>query len=43
VAGSGIGLYVARKIVEVHRGALTVRSKENEGSTFTVSLPLAAT
>jgi len=42
IAGSGIGLYVARKIVEVHRGALTVRSKENEGSTFTVSLPLAA-
>ena len=41
IAGSGIGLYVARKIVEVHRGHLTVRSKENEGSTFTVTLPLA--
>jgi signal transduction histidine kinase len=41
IAGSGIGLYVARKIVEVHRGTLTVRSKENEGSTFTVTLPLA--
>ncbi len=41
VAGSGIGLYVARKIVEVHRGALTVRSRENEGSTFIVSLPLS--
>ncbi|MBV8491834.1 MAG: GAF domain-containing protein [Candidatus Eremiobacteraeota bacterium] len=41
IAGSGVGLYVARKIVEVHRGRLTVRSKENEGSTFTVSLPLA--
>ncbi|HTX60168.1 MAG TPA: ATP-binding protein [Verrucomicrobiae bacterium] len=42
IAGSGIGLYVARKIVEVHRGSLSVRSKENEGSTFTVALPLAA-
>ena len=42
IAGSGIGLYVARKIVEVHGGALTVRSKEHEGSTFTVTLPLAA-
>jgi signal transduction histidine kinase len=41
IAGSGVGLYVARKIVEVHRGSLTVRSIENEGSTFTVVLPLA--
>ncbi len=42
IAGSGIGLYVAKKIVEVHRGTLAVRSIEREGSTFTVSLPLAA-
>lgn len=41
IAGSGIGLYVAKKVVEAHRGTLTVQSKENEGSTFTVSLPLA--
>jgi two-component system sensor histidine kinase ResE len=41
IAGSGIGLYVAKKVVEAHRGSLTVQSKENEGSTFTVSLPLA--
>ncbi|MBV8155523.1 MAG: hypothetical protein JOY98_13955 [Candidatus Eremiobacteraeota bacterium] len=40
IAGSGIGLYVAKKVVEAHRGTLTVKSKENEGSTFTVSLPL---
>ncbi|HTU83703.1 MAG TPA: ATP-binding protein [Candidatus Acidoferrales bacterium] len=42
IAGSGIGLYVAKKIVEVHRGTLGVRSIEREGSTFTVSLPLVA-
>jgi len=42
IAGSGIGLYVAKKVVEAHRGTLTVQSKENEGSTFTVSLPLLA-
>jgi two-component system, OmpR family, phosphate regulon sensor histidine kinase PhoR len=42
IAGSGIGLYVARKIVWVHRGTLTARSIENEGSTFTVTLPLAS-
>ena len=40
IEGSGIGLYVTRKIVEVHRGTISVRSKENEGSTFTVLLPL---
>lgn len=40
IAGSGIGLYVARKIVTVHRGTLTARSIEDEGSTFTVTLPL---
>lgn len=38
-SGSGIGLYVARKIAEVHRGSISVRSKEHEGSTFVVSLP----
>jgi signal transduction histidine kinase len=41
IAGSGIGLYIARKIVEAHRGNITVRSRENEGSTFVVLLPLA--
>ncbi len=41
IAGSGVGLYVSRKIVEVHRGTIVVRSKENEGSVFTVTLPLA--
>jgi signal transduction histidine kinase len=41
ISGSGIGLYVARKIVEVHRGTISVRSKENEGTTFIVALPLA--
>ena len=40
ITGSGIGLYVARKIVEVHRGTISVRSKENEGATFIVSLPI---
>ncbi len=39
-SGSGIGLYVARKIVEVHGGSISVDSKENEGSTFVVTLPI---
>ena len=41
VDGTGVGLYVSRKIVDVHRGSLAVRSREGEGSTFTVALPLA--
>jgi len=39
ISGSGIGLYVARKIVEAHQGTIEARSKENEGSTFVVALP----
>ena len=42
ISGSGIGLYVARKIVEVHQGSIAVDSRENEGSTFIVTLPAAA-
>jgi light-regulated signal transduction histidine kinase (bacteriophytochrome) len=38
--GTGIGLALCKKIVEEHRGFITARSKENEGSTFIVSLPM---
>jgi signal transduction histidine kinase len=41
ISGSGVGLYVSRKIVEVHGGSIAVQSKEGEGSTFTVTLPLS--
>jgi signal transduction histidine kinase len=39
IAGSGVGLYIAKKIVEIHGGRLDVRSTENEGSTFRIVLP----
>jgi len=38
--GTGIGLAIARKIVDKHGGLITARSKENEGSSFYIILPL---
>jgi signal transduction histidine kinase len=37
--GLGLGLYVARQIVEAHRGSVAVSSAPGAGSTFTVQLP----
>ncbi|HEY1683121.1 MAG TPA: ATP-binding protein [Tepidisphaeraceae bacterium] len=37
--GTGLGLAVAKKIVEEHEGSISVKSKEGEGTTFTVRLP----
>jgi len=39
--GTGIGLSVAREIVRLHGGTLSVSSTAGEGSAFTFTLPLA--
>lgn len=38
--GSGLGLFMAKNIIEAHNGKIWFESKENEGATFYVSLPI---
>lgn len=37
--GSGLGLYLSRRLVEIHGGSMTVTSEEGRGSVFIVELP----
>ena len=38
--GSGLGLAITRNVVLMHKGAIKLSSKEGEGSTFTLRIPL---
>jgi signal transduction histidine kinase len=38
--GTGLGMSIVKSIIEAHDGILTVSSKEYEGSTFTIALPI---
>lgn len=40
MGGTGLGLAITRNIIQMHKGIIRVFSKENEGTTFTVRIPL---
>jgi len=40
VGGTGIGLYLAKHLVELHNGRVTVQSEPGKGSTFSIVMPL---
>jgi PAS domain S-box-containing protein len=40
--GSGLGLYISRKLVELHGGSISVSSQQQQGSIFTIKLPITA-
>ncbi len=37
--GSGLGLSIVQKIVDIHKGKIVLESELGKGTTFTVSLP----
>lgn len=41
VKGSGLGLYLSRYFVDLHKGKIIVESEPERGSTFTVELPMS--
>ncbi len=38
--GTGLGLSITKNVIYLHKGAIKVYSKENEGTTFTVRVPI---
>jgi len=38
--GTGLGLSITKNVIHMHKGAIKVYSKENEGTTFTVRIPI---
>jgi signal transduction histidine kinase len=38
--GAGLGLSITKKLLNIMGGSISVKSKKDEGSTFTVDLPL---
>jgi hypothetical protein len=43
IPGTGLGLTIVRSIVETHGGQVDLRSREGEGTTVTIRIPLLRT
>ena len=43
VQGYGLGLAIAKSIIEAHGGTIAVASEKDKGTTFTIRLPQAST
>jgi signal transduction histidine kinase len=39
IIGSGVGLYLVKTLIDLHHGSISLESRENEGSRFTLRLP----
>ncbi len=42
IVGTGIGLYLVRTVIDLHRGTISVESKQGEGTRFSVRLPVVS-
>ncbi|MEK6255945.1 MAG: ATP-binding protein, partial [Chloroflexota bacterium] len=42
VEGTGLGLTITRRLVQMHGGTIDATSKQGEGSSFTVKMPVVA-
>ena len=41
ITGTGLGLYVVKLITDLHKGKIEVASVVNQGTTFTITLPIS--